>query len=136
MNSDRPATPETPSTGDAPPESHAPQPAWERFLLAMHGANDGYYDWDLLTGEVYLSPRWKELIGYSDAELPNRFETWVELLHPEDREQATATTHRLLAGESSQYQIEYRLRHKDSSYRWVQIGRASCRERTERAAGT
>ncbi|TMD84539.1 MAG: PAS domain S-box protein [Chloroflexi bacterium] len=119
MNSDRPATPETPSTGDAPPESHAPQPAWERFLLAMHGANDGYYDWDLLTGEVYLSPRWKELIGYSDAELPNRFETWVELLHPEDREQATATTHRLLAGALSQYQIEYRLRHKDGSYRLV-----------------
>src|SRR5207244_4428769 len=43
MNSDRPTTPETPSPGDAPPESHAPQPAWERFLLAMYGANDGYY---------------------------------------------------------------------------------------------
>jgi PAS domain S-box-containing protein len=119
MNSDKPATPETPSAGDAPPETRAPQPAWERFVLAMQGANDGYYDWDLLSGEVYLSPRWKELIGYSDAELPNRFETWVALLHPEDREQATATTHRLLAGEFSQYQIEYRLRHKDGSYRLV-----------------
>jgi hypothetical protein len=40
MNSDVPATPETPSAGDAPPESRAPQPAWERFLLAVHGAND------------------------------------------------------------------------------------------------
>lgn len=130
MNSDTPATPETPSTDDAPSESHAPQPAWERFLLAMHGANDGYYDWDLLTGEVYLSPRWKELIGYSDAELPNRFETWVELLHPEDREQATATTRRLLAGDLSQYQIEYRLRHKDGSYRLVRSCGAILRDAT------
>ncbi|TMD66305.1 MAG: PAS domain S-box protein [Chloroflexi bacterium] len=124
MNTDVPATPEAPSTGDAP------QPAWERFLLAMHGANDGYYDWDLLTGEVYLFPRWKELIGYSDAELPNRFETWVELLHPEDREQATATTRSLLAGELSQYQIEYRLRHKDGSYRLVRSCGAILRDAT------
>jgi PAS domain S-box-containing protein len=133
MNSNMQATPEPPSAHDAHPEVHDPQPAWERFLLAVQGANDGYYDWNLLSGEVYLSPRWKELIGYSDAELPNRFETWVELLHPEDREQATATTHRLLAGELSQYQIEYRLRHKDGSYRWVRLCGAILRDATGKA---
>ncbi len=119
MNPDMPATPELSSAREAPPGSHDPQHAWERFVLAVQGANDGFYDWNLLTDEIYLSPRWKELIGYTDAELSNRFETWVELLHPEDREQATTTTHRLLAGELSQYQIEYRLRHKDGSYCWV-----------------
>jgi PAS domain S-box-containing protein len=130
MNPDMPATPELSSTHEAPPESREPQHAWERFLLAVQGANDGFYDWNLLTDEIYLSPRWKELIGYSDAELANRFETWVELLHPEDREQATATTHRLLAGELSQYQIEYRLRHKDGSYRWVRSCGAILRDAT------
>ena len=132
MNPDIPATPGLLSVHEAPPESRDPQHAWERFLLAVQGANDGFYDWNLLTDEVYLSPRWKELIGYSDAELPNHFETWVELLHPQDREQATTTTHHLLAGELSQYQIEYRLRHKDGSYRWVRSCGAILRDVTGR----
>src|SRR5438874_1874889 len=131
MDSNTPATPGSPSAQDTHPELYDPQPAWERFLLAVQGANDGYYDWNLLNDEIYLSPRWKELIGYSDAELSNCFETWVELLHPEDREQATATTHRLLAGALSQYQIEYRLRHKDGSYRLVR----SCGAILRHAAG-
>src|SRR5947209_9247919 len=130
MDSNTPATPGSPSAQDTHPELYDPQPAWERFLLAVQGANDGYYDWNLLNDEIYLSPRWKELIGYSDAELSNCFETWVGLLHPEDREQATATTQRLLAGKLSQYQIEYRLRHKDGSYRWVRSCGAILRDVT------
>lgn len=131
MSSDMTAAPKTPhSAGDTPLESPAPQYAWERFLLALQEANDGYYDWDLLTGEVYISPRWKELIGYSDVELPNRFETWVELLHPEDQEQATATTSHLLSGNLSQYRIEYRLRHKDGTYRLVRSCGATLRDTT------
>ena len=130
MDANPEATPESSSAQDAHPEAPEPQPAWQRFVLAVQGANDGYYDWNLLTDEVYLSPRWKELIGYSDAELPNRAETWVDLLHPEDREQATATTHRLLAGQLSQYQIEYRLQHKDGSYRWVRSCGAILRDAT------
>ncbi len=130
MNLDMPATSGSSSAQEAPPESHDPQHAWERFLLAVQGANDGFYDWNLLTDEVYLSPRWKEIIGYSDAELPNSAETWIERLHPEDREQATATMHHLLAGELSQYQIEYRLQHKDGSYRWIRSCGAILRDAT------
>jgi PAS domain S-box-containing protein len=100
------------------------------LCLAVQEANDGFYDWNLLTDEVYLSPRWKEIIGYSDAELPNSAETWIERLHPEDREQATATMHHLLAGELSQYQIEYRLQHKDGSYRWIRSCGAILRDAT------
>src|SRR5436309_13044191 len=91
MDANPEATPESSSAQDAHPEALEPQPAWQRFVLAVQGANDGYYDWNLLTDEVYVSPRWKEIIGYSDAELPNRAETRVDLLHPEDREQATGT---------------------------------------------
>ena len=132
MNPEMEATPELSSAREAPPGSHDPQHAWERFVLAMQGANDGFCDWNLLTDEVYFSPRWKELIGYSDAELPNRAETWIERLHPEDREQARATMHRLLAGELSQYQIEYRLRHKDGSYRWIRLCMAALCDATGR----
>jgi PAS domain S-box-containing protein len=125
MNQNMPAAH---SAGDAPLDPRVLCYGLERFLLAMHGINRGYYDWDFLTGEVYLSPRWKEQLGYGDAELPNRLETWVELLHPEDLELAAETLQSLIAGDLSQYQIDYRLRHKDGSYRLIRSRGASLRD--------
>jgi PAS domain S-box-containing protein len=130
MTEDRQATPERPSVHHEGTETEDPQVAWDRFMFAMQGAHDGFYEWNLLTDEVYLSPRWKEILGYNDAELSNSAQTWIELMHPEDREQATIKTHRLLAGEISQYQIDFRLRHKDGSYRWIRSTGASLRNAT------
>jgi len=60
----------------------------ERLSLALEGASDGLWDWDLVTGEVYLSPRWKGMLGYRDEEIPNSLETFRSLLHPDDSARA------------------------------------------------
>ncbi len=89
----------------------------ERFQLAVSGSAVGIWDWNVLTGEEYLSPRWKELLGYGDDELLNTVETWDSLVHPEDREQAKLAVEKHFA-KHAPYEVEYRLRHKDGEYRW------------------
>ena len=91
----------------------------ERLALVIRGSNDGIWDWDLVTGEVYFSPRWKSMLGYEDEELENSYSTWESLLHPDDRERALAAIRACLSGQSGTFELEQRLRHKDGSYRWI-----------------
>jgi PAS domain S-box-containing protein len=91
----------------------------ERFNLAIQGANDGLWDWDLKTNAVYFSPRWKSMLGYEQDDIADNVEAWEELLHPDDLEEAQATLKAYLDGETPQYRLEHRLRHKDGSYRWI-----------------
>lgn len=91
----------------------------ERFALAVEGSHDGLWDWDMQTDYAYFSPRWKEILGYTDAELPNRITTWENALHPEDRPQVMTALEAYLAGESPTYEVEFRARHKDGNYRWI-----------------
>ena len=87
----------------------------ERFELAVEGANDGIWDWDIETNTVYLSPRWKNLLGYADDEISNNLVEWVSRLHPDDREIALAAVADYLEGNTPSYEIETRLRQKDGS---------------------
>lgn len=88
----------------------------ERFNLALKGANDGLWDWNLATNDVYFSPRWKGMLGYEDSELPNSFDTWMSLIHPEDIGLTLLTLDNYLTGKSADYQLEFRLKHKKGHY--------------------
>jgi PAS domain S-box-containing protein len=91
----------------------------ERFELAVRGSQDGLWDWDLQTNDVYYSPRWKSMIGYEDNEILGRLEEWEQRLHPEEREKVVAANYAHIAGATPHYEYEFRLRHKDGSYRWI-----------------
>ncbi|MCP3677764.1 MAG: PAS domain-containing protein, partial [Deltaproteobacteria bacterium] len=91
----------------------------ERFALAMRGANDGLWDWNLQTNEVYFSPRWKSMLGYAEDELENIFDTWERLVEPEDLIGAKRSVEDYLAGRSPRYEAEFRMRHKQGH--WVHI---------------
>jgi PAS domain S-box-containing protein len=91
----------------------------ERFELAVRGSGDGLWDWDRETGESYYSPRWKSMIGYEDHEIAHDISEWETRLHPDDRERALAALRLCTEGGEPAYEVEYRLRHKDGSYRWI-----------------
>ncbi|MGV3617745.1 MAG: ATP-binding protein [Fimbriimonas sp.] len=93
--------------------------AVERFTLAVRGANDGIWDWNLQTKEIWFSSRWKQILGYEDLELENRSETWRDLILPEDREDAWEHARALFEGRASEYLRTHRYRHKDGSVRYL-----------------
>jgi PAS domain S-box-containing protein len=97
------------------------QESKERLALVIQGSNDGIWDWNLITSEIYFSPRWKSMLGYDDTELKNQRVSWEMLLHPEEREQVLAKLKACLASQSSTFETELRLRHKDGTYRWILV---------------
>lgn len=91
----------------------------ERYALATEGSNIGVWEWNLKTNEMYLSKTWKKMIGYLDDEIPNDIEEWRNRLHPEDYELSVAALNDYLEGRISSFELTYRLRHKDGSWRWI-----------------
>lgn len=90
-----------------------------RTQLLIQAANVGLWDWNLTTNEVYFSPEWKMQLGYPDHELQNRFSEWETRLHPEDHSAAMAAVGDYLNGTRPTFKLEFRLRHKNGSWRWI-----------------
>ena len=91
----------------------------ERFVLAVAGSQDGLWDWDIIKGTVYFSPRYKEILGYTNEEIPNSFAAWESLIHPDDLPLARKMVSDYHDGRIPVYELEHRLRQKDGSYRWI-----------------
>lgn len=94
----------------------------ERNLLVARGANDGIWDWDLTTDQVWYSIRYKEILGYTDDEFPNHADSWLKAIHPDDLERTIAANKECAEGRVDQFEVEYRMFHKDGSVRWI-LGR-------------
>lgn len=91
----------------------------QRWELAVSGANDGIWDWNPQTNEVFFSERWKSMLGYSSEEIGNHVEEWTSRVHPDDLEHTLQELQRHLRGETRFYQCEHRMRCKDGHYIWI-----------------
>jgi PAS domain S-box-containing protein len=87
----------------------------ERLTLAFEGAQEGVWDWNLETGAVVYSPRWKRMLGYADDEIEAHVSAWERILHPDDMPQAQHVHDEVLRGAAT-YEGEFRLRHKEGHY--------------------
>ena len=90
-----------------------------RFALALEGANDGVWDWDLTTDEIFYSNRWRDMLGLADDSVPNSFGFWLSRVHPEDRELLKSSLDSHLKDEVPFFSCEHRLLHHDTTYRWM-----------------
>ncbi|MFP5271542.1 response regulator [Coleofasciculus sp.] len=91
----------------------------ERYELAVSGTNDGIWDWDVLSNEVYYSPVWMRILGYEEKPLPNRLSSWSDQVHPDDFQQVVEDINYHLAGETQIYENIHRLKHRDGHYLWI-----------------
>jgi diguanylate cyclase (GGDEF)-like protein/PAS domain S-box-containing protein/putative nucleotidyltransferase with HDIG domain len=91
----------------------------ERYALAIRGAQEGLWDWDLKNNQLYFSPEWKSMLGYDDAELDNTPDQWYALIHEDERDAVRTEIEKHLKGETPSFQHEFQMRTKDGTYRWV-----------------
>lgn len=94
----------------------------ERYALAARGSNEGLWDWNLQTNCFYFSPRWQQMLGYQENELGESADEWFERVYPLDRVPLKTAITNHLEGYTDHFEHEYRLLHKDGSYRWM-LGR-------------
>ena len=92
----------------------------ERLELALKGANEGIWDWNITTGYVSYSNLWVEMIGYKPGELKPDVSTWEQLLHPDDRNKSMEALNKHFEDDRSEYKAEFRLKCKDGSWKWIQ----------------
>ena len=91
----------------------------ERYTLAVRGADDGLWEWDLGSDRVYYSPRWKSMLGFTEDEIGDSVEEWRSRIHPDDLEPSLAALQAHLDGATARFENDHRLRHKNGRYRWV-----------------
>ncbi|MEG4408835.1 response regulator [Microcoleus sp. MON2_D5] len=95
------------------------QASQERWELALRGSNDGVWDWNINTNEVFFSARWKEMLGYEDHEIPNYPDEWTKRVHPDDLGWVMQVIQDHFEGKTPFYITEHRVLCKDGSYKWI-----------------
>lgn len=91
----------------------------ERYALAARGSNDGLWDWNLASGFVHFSPRWKAMLGYHEDEIGDKPEEWLDRIHDADRERVREEIAAHQRGLTPHFESEHRILHKDGGFRWM-----------------
>jgi len=91
----------------------------ERYALAVRGANDGLWDWNLITQDVHWSPRWKAMLGYEDSEVSTSPDEWFKRVHHEDLARVQDTLQAHLGDPNGHFESEHRLLHRNGTFRWM-----------------
>ncbi len=105
----------------------------ERYALAARGANDGLWDWDMASGNIYFSERWKAILGYLDVEIAGEPGEWFSRVHAEDLEKLRDAMRPGQGGAPGQsFECEHRIRHRDGGYRWVRCRGAAVEDSSGR----
>src|SRR5688572_14210229 len=100
----------------------------QRYALAMRGANDGLWDWNLATNEVYWSPRWKAMLGHAELEIGFSTNEWFDRLHPADTPRVRSELTAYLRDGSDHFESEHRILHRSGAFRWVLCRGAAVRD--------
>jgi diguanylate cyclase (GGDEF)-like protein/PAS domain S-box-containing protein len=114
---------------------HAERALWEseeRYTLAVNGAHDGLWDWNLKTGTAYFSPRWKTMIGYREDEIGTEVDEWFSRVHPDDSVALHKALEAHFTGQEPHLEHEHRMRCKDGSAIWVLSRGLAVRDRAEK----
>lgn len=91
----------------------------EQLRLVLEGAELGFWDWNIQSGEVERNARWAHMLGYDPDEIRHTTKQWTDFIHPEDRDKAWESINNVLEGRSPRHKLEYRMLHKDGSIRWI-----------------
>jgi diguanylate cyclase (GGDEF)-like protein/PAS domain S-box-containing protein len=91
----------------------------ERYALVVQGSNDGLWDWNLQTGQVYFSPRWQTMVGYPEGGIEPEIESWFARVHPDDLTQIKQQLLEWGSPENPKLVCEYRILHRDGTYLWM-----------------
>ncbi|MCU1260814.1 MAG: diguanylate cyclase/phosphodiesterase with sensor(s) [Bryobacterales bacterium] len=90
-----------------------------RYALAARGSKDGLWDWDLVTGRVYYSERWKSMLGFENEEIGDSPDEWMGRFYAGERGRVEVELSEHCAGKTDHFQSEYRMLHRDGTYRWM-----------------
>jgi diguanylate cyclase (GGDEF)-like protein/PAS domain S-box-containing protein len=102
-----------------------------RLRRVLDGANDGFWDWNVATGDILFSRNGIEMLGYQPDEIAPHISSWQRLVHPDDRPLWQIALEAHFAGETPRYQAEYRLRAKAGDWRWLLVrGKVTARDET------
>jgi PAS domain S-box-containing protein len=91
----------------------------ERFQWAMEASQDGVWDWDVQSGDVYYSPAYFVMLGYPPGQLPSHVNSWIELIHPDDRQKTLNVNMDCVENRCDRFEVEYRMRALDGTWKWI-----------------
>jgi diguanylate cyclase (GGDEF)-like protein/PAS domain S-box-containing protein len=93
----------------------------ERMELAIEANRDVVWDWDLITKNLYVSPKWREIVGHDSSRTPYEIKSWRRYLHPEDRKKVFQDINDTIAGKRDYLDNVHRIRHQDGHWLWIQM---------------